>query len=168
VQIIWEEMTMRTQSSFKLARTALALATCLSANPGAKGQDSAGARHDANNMRSSPPDTTSYSRPLVPEDLTLGSTAGTAGLAGRISFSVVDTVVDNTNPNLRFTDTFNDGETSIAVNPRQRNEVVITAFSGSWGAAAPLWLVEKRRWNLDQRVFDQPADRGHRRAGLPL
>ena len=92
------------------------------------------------NLRSSPPDTNSYSRALVPEDLALGSTAGVAGLAGRISFSVVDTVVNNTNPNLRFTDTFNDGETSIAVNPRARNEVVITAFSGSWGAAAPLWL----------------------------
>jgi hypothetical protein len=92
------------------------------------------------NVRSFPPDTTSYSRPLDPEDLTLGSTAGAAGLAGRVSFSVVDAVVNNTNPNLRFTDTFNDGETSIAVNPRGRNEIVITAFSGSWGTAAPLWL----------------------------
>src|SRR5262249_10324059 len=26
------------------------------------------------------------------------------------------------------------------INPRQPNEVVITAFSGSWGATAPLWL----------------------------
>src|SRR5947209_8189697 len=43
------------------------------------------------NVRSFPPDTTSYSRPLVSEDLTLGSTAGTAGLAGAsVSFSVVD------------------------------------------------------------------------------
>src|ERR1700694_4282517 len=62
------------------------------------------------NLRSSPPDTTPYSRPLVPEDLTLGRTAGRAGQAGSVSFSVVDAVVDNTNPNLRFTDTFNDGE----------------------------------------------------------
>jgi hypothetical protein len=91
-------------------------------------------------MSSVPPDTTDYSRPLVSEDLTLGGTAGAAGLADRVTFSVVDTVVDNTNPNLRFTDTFNDGETSIAVNPRHRNEIVITAFSGSWGATAPLWL----------------------------
>jgi len=91
-------------------------------------------------MRSSSPDTALYSRPVVPEDLTLGNTAGAAGLAAGISFTVVDTVVDNTNPNLRFIDTFNDGETSIAINPRQPNEVVITAFSGSWGATAPLWL----------------------------
>ena len=102
-------------------------------------------------MRSSPPDTTPYSRPLVPEDLALGRTAGPAGLAGRISFSVVDTVVNNTNPNLRFTDTFGDQETSIAVNPRHPNEIVITAFSGGWigngpcqlgtgNVNAPLWL----------------------------
>src|SRR5215470_8690326 len=67
------------------------------------------------NFRSSPPDTESYSRPLVAEDLALGKTAGVAGLAGGVSFSVVDTVVNNTNPNLRFTDTFGDQETSIAV-----------------------------------------------------
>jgi hypothetical protein len=91
-------------------------------------------------VRSFPPDTNSYSRPLVPEDLTVGNTAGTAGQTGRVSFSVVDTVVNNTNPNLRFNDAFNDSETSIAVNPRQPNEIVITAFSGSWGATAPLWL----------------------------
>jgi hypothetical protein len=91
-------------------------------------------------MRSSLPDITSYSRALVSEDLTLGSTAGMAGMAPSVSFSVVDTVVNNTNPNLQFTDLFNDGETSIAVNPRRRNEIVITAFSGSWGATAPLWL----------------------------
>jgi hypothetical protein len=102
-------------------------------------------------VRSSPPDTESYYRPLVPEDLAPGRTAGAAGLAGRISFSVVNTVVNNTNPNLRFTDTFNDGETSIAVNPRQPNEIVITAFSGGWignglcqlgsgNVNAPLWL----------------------------
>ena len=47
-------------------------------------------------MRSSPPDTTLYSRSVVPEDLTLGNTAGAAGLAPGISFTVVDTVVDNT------------------------------------------------------------------------
>jgi len=96
-------------------------------------------------VSSFPPDTTSYSRPLVSEDLTLGSTAGTTGLAGRVSFSVVDTVVNNTNPLLRFTDDRGDQETSIAVNPQHPNEIVITAFSGTpapggWPAPAPLWL----------------------------
>jgi hypothetical protein len=129
----WEEMTMEmrwhTRTVTSTAILALAMAGVVVTS--AKADD---------NLRSSPPDTTSYSRPLVPEDLILGNTAGTAGLAGRVSFSVVDTVVDNTNPNLRFTDLFNDGETSIAINPRHPNEIVITAFSGSWGAAAPLWL----------------------------
>jgi hypothetical protein len=48
--------------------------------------------------------------------------------------------VNNTDPSLRFTDTFNDGETSIAINPARPNEIVITDFSGSWGTAAPFWL----------------------------
>ena len=52
---------------------------------------------------------------------------------------IVDAVVNNTDPNLTNTDTFNDGETSIAVNPESPGEIVITAFSGSWGANAPLW-----------------------------
>jgi hypothetical protein len=101
-------------------------------------------------VRSSPPDTNSYSRALVPEDLTVGQTAGTAG-PGVVSFFVADPVVNNTNPNLRFTDTFGDEETSIAVNPRHPNEIVITAFSGGWigngpcqagtgNQNAPLWL----------------------------
>ncbi len=54
-----------------------------------------------------------------------------------------DTVVNNTDPNLKNTDTFNDGETSIAINPNNHNEIVISAFSGIWGtypSYAPLWL----------------------------
>jgi hypothetical protein len=48
-------------------------------------------------------------------------------------------VVSNTNPNLATTDTANDGEPSIAIDPNNTNEIVISAFSGSWGANAPLW-----------------------------
>jgi len=47
--------------------------------------------------------------------------------------------VNNTDPNLTNTDTFNDGETSITVNPANPNEIVVTAFSGGSGANAPLW-----------------------------
>ncbi len=52
-----------------------------------------------------------------------------------------DTVVHNTDVNLRNTDIFGDGETSIAVNPANPNEIVITGFSGGWGggASAPLF-----------------------------
>ena len=52
---------------------------------------------------------------------------------------IVDAVVNNTDPTLTNTDTFNDGETSIAINPANPNEIVITAFSGGWGTNAPLW-----------------------------
>jgi hypothetical protein len=52
---------------------------------------------------------------------------------------VVDAVVNNTNPNLKNTDTFNDGEVSIAINPLNPNEITMTAFSGGWGTNAPLW-----------------------------
>jgi hypothetical protein len=52
---------------------------------------------------------------------------------------MVDVVVNNSDPNLTNTDTFNDGETSITVNPANPDEIVITAFSGSWGEHAPLW-----------------------------
>jgi len=119
-------------------------------------------------MRSSPPDTKSYSRPLVPEDLTLGKTAGTAGQAAGVNFSVVDTVVNNTNPNLQFTDAFNDGETSIAVNPLHQNEIVITAFFGCLGCRRTALVIKKRGRNLDERVYDQPATRGRGRARLPM
>lgn len=86
-------------------------------------------------VQDSPPDTTSYSRSLVPEDFAPG---GVDTLTPDLF--VRDVVVSNTNPNLTNTDTFNDGEPSIAINPSSTNEIVILAFSSSsWGANAPLW-----------------------------
>ncbi|MCI0599540.1 MAG: hypothetical protein L0Y50_09565 [Beijerinckiaceae bacterium] len=96
----------------------------------------------AESARSFPPDTNNYVRPAVPDDadpLKSRSKAPAPLQPGVTSF-VVDTVVNNTNPNLRNTDTFNDGETSIAIDPNNTSRIVITAFSGSWGATAPLWL----------------------------
>ena len=55
---------------------------------------------------------------------------------------LADTVVSNTNPNLTNTDTFNDGELSIAINPNNHDEIAITSFGGSWSATspnAPVW-----------------------------
>jgi hypothetical protein len=84
-------------------------------------------------MRSSPPDTTSYSRPAVAEDFDPLNAAGTAdpGKAVQFDVFVVDTVVNNTDPDLKITDTFNDGEISIAVKPQHANQLVMTSFSGS-------------------------------------
>jgi hypothetical protein len=98
---------------------------------------------DPGSIHSSPPDLTPYARPLVPEEASpLGRGAVLQGaLPPRfVDVRIVDTIVNNTNPTLLFTDIFNDGETSIAVNPRHPNEIVITAFSGSWGETAPLFL----------------------------
>jgi hypothetical protein len=83
--------------------------------------------------RSSPHDTNKYARDVDRDDF------------GPVNdeqpkFFVVDAVVNNTDPNLKNTDTFGDQEVSIAINPRNSNEIVITGFSGSWGTEAPLWL----------------------------
>lgn len=59
------------------------------------------------------------------------------------SVILVDPVISNIDSDLTNTDLFNDGETSIAINPENPNEIVMTAFSGFWGflggTAAPLW-----------------------------
>ncbi|MEP6920701.1 MAG: HYR domain-containing protein [bacterium] len=96
--------------------------------------------------RDSPPDTTSYTRRALAEDYAPG---GRPALPTRIKTAlptaifptafVADVVVNNTNPNLTNTDTANDGEPSIAIDPNNPNEIVISAFSGSWGANAPIW-----------------------------
>ena len=95
--------------------------------------------HAQESVRSSPKDTTPYARPAIPEDAA-GAQARTGVAGAPVNIvRVVDTVVNNTDPNLKTTDTFNDGETSIAINPSNPLEIVISAFSGSWGANAPLW-----------------------------
>lgn len=104
---------------------------------------------DPESIRSWPPDVTPYARPAAPEEaMPLGKGAIRGAIRGAmpeamaprlLDVHIVDVVVSNTNPTLTDTDTFNDGETSIAVNPLNPNEIVMTAFSGSWGANAPLW-----------------------------
>jgi len=103
---------------------------------------SSGTGQDTDSTRSTPKDTTPYVRPAVPEDFGIQE-KGAAPLleagADMLPILVVDAVVNNTDPTLTNTDTFNDGETSIAVNPADPDEIVITAFSGGWGANSPLW-----------------------------
>src|SRR5262245_39109073 len=86
--------------------------------------------------RDAPPATTPSRRPALPEDF---APKGTRPIPVLPSVLIVDTVVNNTNPNLTNTDTFNDGETSLTVNPENPNEIVVTAFSGNDGANTPLW-----------------------------
>jgi hypothetical protein len=85
--------------------------------------------------RSSPKDTTPYMRQIVPEDYAPTGTQSTGAVMTNAfpGIFIVDVVVNNTNPNLTNTDTANDGETSIAVNPLNPNEIIVSAFSGGWG-----------------------------------
>jgi len=131
--------------------------------------------------RSAPPDTTPYTRPALPEDSAPRGVRAIPLLPG-VSSIIVDVVVNNTNPNLTNTDTFNDGETSnpnltntdtfndgetsIAVNPANINEIVITAFSESWGANAPLWQ-STDGGNIWTKQFTIPAPPGVAAAGCP-
>lgn len=98
-------------------------------------------------VRSWPRDTTKYSRSLSPEEGRLREVSPLGAstelmdpqaVKGSHVF-MVDVVVNNTDPNLTNTDVANDGETSIAVNPKNPKEIIISAFSGSWGAAAPIY-----------------------------
>jgi len=86
--------------------------------------------------RDAPPDTTPYRRPAVREDF---APKGIRPIPLLPAVFIVDAVVNNTDPNLTNTDTFNDGETSITFNLANPNEIVITAFSGSFGGNAALW-----------------------------
>jgi hypothetical protein len=86
---------------------------------------------------SSPPDLSHPSRPAVPGDrsprLRLPS--------GVTTPVVVDPAVSNTTANFASTDTTGGTEPSVALNPANPSQVVITSFSGAWGASqnAPLW-----------------------------
>ena len=115
-------------------------------------------------VRSFPPDTTSYSRPLVSEDFDPLNAAvkSPTGKAVQFDVFVVDTVVNNTDPNLKTTDTFNDGEISIAVNPQHPDQIVITSFAEGWGARAPLWRSRNRgnRWTKEFTINPPPGVAG--------
>jgi HYDIN/CFA65/VesB family protein len=87
---------------------------------------------------SSPKDTTPYSRAPVLEDYSpLGAGAYSSGVAGASEPGIfaVDVIVNNTNPNLTNTDTSNDSELSIAVNPATPNQIVIHSGFGGWNTA---------------------------------
>jgi uncharacterized repeat protein (TIGR01451 family) len=113
--------------------------------------------------RDAPPDTTPYKRPAVREDF---APKGLRPIPLLPAVFIVDAVVNNTDPNLTNTDTFNDGETSITVNPANPNEVVVTAFSGGWGANAPLWQ-STDGGNIWTKQFTIPAPPGVAATGCP-
>ncbi len=111
--------------------------------------------------RSSPKDLTPYSRPAIPADTAPAAPLGDGESVPGTSINVIrviDAVVNNTDASLKTTDTQNDGETSIAVNPQNPDEIVISAFSGG-GATAPIWRSTDggQTWT---KTFSIPAPTG--------
>jgi hypothetical protein len=72
----------------------------------------------------------------------------------------VDTIVSNTNPNLQNTDTNPNGETSIAVNPLNPSEIVISAFSSAWGTGNAALFHSTNDGQTWTKVFTIPAPPG--------
>ena len=120
-------------------------------------------QQEKESTRDAPPDLTPYVRLTVPEEM--GPRAIKAFLPIPGGF-IVDAVVSNTDPNLTNTDMFNDGETSIAVNPESPGEIVMTAFSGSWGANAPVWH-STDGGSIWTKQFTVPAPPGIAAGGCP-
>ena len=120
-------------------------------------------QQEKESTRDAPPDLTSYVRPTVPQEAGPRAIKPFLPIPGGF---IVDAVVSNTDPNLTNTDTFNDGETSIAVNPESPGEIVMTAFSGSWGTNAPLWH-STDGGNIWTKQFTVPAPPGIAAGGCP-
>jgi hypothetical protein len=78
------------------------------------------------------PDLTPYQRPLLPEEIDHTQS---------VRFSLPGAVIEDlvVAAGLGATDMVGGTETSIAVDPGNPASIVISAFSGSWGAEAPLW-----------------------------
>ena len=120
-------------------------------------------QQEKESTRDAPPDLTPYVRSTVPEEAGPRAIKPFLPIPGGF---IVDAVVSNTDPNLTNTDTFNDGETSIAVNPESPGEIVMTAFSGSWGTNAPLWH-STDGGNIWTKQFTVPAPPGIAAGGCP-
>src|SRR5437879_825315 len=114
------------------ARFFFALATVLAACAGATvpGRGASGQR-GINPLSSFPLDTHHYVRQNTPEDFRLKSRGIRANAISGVTMK--DVVVSNTDPNLKTTDTNGDEECSIAINPLNTNQIVVSGF----GEAAP-------------------------------
>lgn len=127
---------------------------------------------NVNDIRDFPPDFNDYFRSAIPEDLLpMGQPAlvtPVMNLGGPpVKLFVADVVVNNTDPNLKNTNTTGDSEPSIAINPLNPNEIDILAFSGAWGATnAPVWHSANAGaiWTLEKTI---PEPTGITAAGCP-
>src|SRR5262249_39196269 len=101
-------------------------------------------------VKSTPKDTTVYSRPAIPADTafpapvppnpTPPAAPGAPPPTTTNLMRVFDVIVNNTDTNLKNPDTTAGTEASVAVNPNNRNQITVTGFSSSWGGGnAALW-----------------------------
>jgi len=128
---------------WRLQNTRLAvvlLVSALAQSPAASAlAQSTAATRNEQSTNSSPKDTTPYVRPAVPEDYKVGEERLPEAISPFPPVFMVDVVVNNTDPNLTNTDTRNDGEPSIAVNPLDPDEIVIHSDFGGWTGNADVW-----------------------------
>ena len=123
--------------------------------------------------RDAPPDTTSYQRARIPEDMRpMGKSPQPMILTP--SLFVRDVIVSNTaspspTTGLAGTDTFGDSEPSIAVNPSNSNQISITAFSGNWGANTPIFNTTDggSTWTKQQTIPQPPSVGNNGSGGCP-
>lgn len=128
---------------------------------------------DPESMASYPPDTTHYIRPLVAEDLApmgqsaLGPKVQTKDpkavqlLSADPGIFMVDLVVSAGRGGAGV-DTANDGETSIAVNPDNTDEIIISAFSGGYDTTnrtAPIYHSTDGglTWSFEDEALKAPG-----------
>jgi len=158
---------MNVRPSFSVLSSAIAATTLLCAGLDVGESKADPDQTSVESLKSWPPDMAQYTRSLSPEE---GSPRGESPMGASIELIhpeggkdrrifMVDVVVSNTDQNLTNTDVQNDGETSIAVNPKNRREIIISAFSGSWGATAPIYhtIDGGRTWT---REFSVPVPPG--------
>src|SRR4051794_24370245 len=82
-------------------------------------------------------DLTHPSRPANEDERQMGALRRVHGLVNGVFVS--DPAVDNTTPTFKNTDLTGGTEPSVALNPLNPQQIVMTSFSGGWGANAPLW-----------------------------
>jgi hypothetical protein len=117
--------------------------------------------------RSTPRDSTHYTRPAIPADVAAPPAAPSALPTSTNLMRLFDVVVTNTDPNLKNTDSVEFGETSIAINPNNRNQIVISAFSAPSGTnPVPIWqsLDGGQTWT---KQFSVPLPPGANFSGCP-
>ena len=107
--------------------------------------------------RDYPPDLTETARRALPEDFFPGGEP--ALTSPMISISITDVVVSNTNSNLKNTNTTSNSEPSIAIDPANTDNIVVMAFSGGWGATAPVWYSSDggNLWTLENKIPNPPG-----------